>query len=54
MLYNAKDARKYIEKYEFDVILTVSTSPLRYFLEECEDFKVHYKDDMSYIFVRTS
>ncbi len=54
MLYNAKDARKYIDKYDFDVILTVSSSPLRYFLEECEDFTIKYYDDMNYIFVRTS
>ena len=54
MLYNAKNARKYIEKYDFDLILTVSTSPLRYYLEECEDWNIEYQDDMNYIFKRNA
>lgn len=51
-IYNAKNARIYLDKYDFDVILTVSTSPLRYFLEECEDYYIEYYDDMNYIFVK--
>ena len=54
MIYNAKDARKYIEKYDFDLILTVSISPLRYYLEECEDWEIEYHDDMNYIFKKSS
>lgn len=54
MLYNAKNARKYIKKYDFDLILTVSTSPLRYYLEECEDWNIEYQDDMNYIFKRNA
>ena len=41
-----------IEKYDFDVMLTVSTSPLRYYLEKCSDWKIYYSDDMNYIFVK--
>lgn len=51
-IYNTKDTRKYIEKYDFDVIFTVNNSSLRYFLEECEDWKIVYYDDMNYIFTR--
>ena len=54
MLYNAKNAKKYIEMYNFDLILTVSNSPLRYYLEECEDWNVEYQDDMNYIFTKIS
>lgn len=54
MLYTAKNARKYIELYEFDLILTVSNSPLRYFLEECDDWIIQYQDDMNYIFIKAS
>lgn len=51
-IYNVKNPEKYIDKYDFDVILTVSTSPLRYYLENSDNWVVNYKDDMNYIFIR--
>ena len=51
-LYGVRNPDKYIEKYDFDVMLTVSTSPLRYYLEKCSDWKIYYSDDMNYIFVK--
>ena len=44
--------KRKFEKYDFDVMLTVSTSPLRYYLEKCSDWKIYYSDDMNYIFVK--
>ena len=47
-----KDPEELINKYNFDVILTVKTSTLRYYLEDNDNWKITYSDDMCYIFER--
>lgn len=46
------DPREILDKYNFDVILTVKSNALHYYLEEANDYKLYYKDDMCYIFVK--
>lgn len=50
--YLDKDTRAIIEKYDFDVILTTTEHPTHFFIEEMEEYKLYYKDDMCYIFVK--
>ena len=47
-----KNPRELLNKYDFDVILTAKYYPLHYFLEETDDYKLYYSDDMCYIFVK--
>lgn len=44
--------RSIIEKYDFDCLITTKKYPLHYFLDECNDYKLVYEDDMCYIYVR--
>ena len=44
--------RSIIEKYDFDCFITTKKYPLHYFLDECDDYKLVYEDDMCYIYVR--
>ena len=44
--------RNIIEKYDFDCLITTKKYPLHYFLDECNDYKLVYEDDMCYIYVR--
>lgn len=54
-LYNiSSDPEKIIEKYNFDLILTVSRSPLCYYLKQNSNWKISYDDEMNYVFERIS
>lgn len=44
--------REIIEKYNFDVMLTTKNHPLHFFLEEMDEYKLYYSDDMCYIYVK--
>jgi len=46
------DPEEIINKYNFDVILTVSNSTLRYYLEDNDNWEITYSDDMCLIFER--
>lgn len=46
------DPQKMIAKYNFDVMLTVYNTPLRYYLEQDDNWVEYYSDDMCYIFIR--
>jgi hypothetical protein len=45
-----KDPREILNKYDFDVILTTKNHTLHYYLDECEDYKLVYSDNMCYIY----
>ena len=47
-----EDPRKYLEKYDFDVILTTVNKPLHYFLDEMDEYNLYYSDKMCYIYVK--
>ena len=47
-----KDPREILNKYDFDLILTTKNHTLHYFLDECDDYKLIYSDDMCYIYVK--
>ena len=49
-----KDPDELIKKYDFDLILTVSTSPLRYYLDKCNEWKVTYSDQMNYMYEKNT
>lgn len=48
----ARNPQKYIDKYNFDLIITYSSSALRYYLENSDEWIIDYSDNMNYIFVR--
>ena len=48
-----KDPEKLLDKYNFDVILTVYNSPFRYYLDKHEDWKLYYEDERATIFIKT-
>lgn len=43
-----------IKKYDFDVILTVSTSSLHYYLDKSNEWEIYYSDSMNIIYTKTS
>lgn len=52
-LYHVEeDPKLLIEKYNFDVMITIKESPLRYYLEQSDEWETHYSDDMCYIFTK--
>ena len=50
--YLDANPREIIERYDFDVILTTTKHPTHFFIEEMDDYRLYYKDDMCYIFVK--
>lgn len=46
------DPEKILNKYNFDVILTSNTYPLHYYLDQKEDWKLIYNDNMCFIYIR--
>lgn len=54
VIYNVqKDIEKLLSKYDFDVMLTVSRSPLCQYLKQSDKWQIEYKDEMNYIFTKT-
>ena len=54
VIYNVqKDIEKLLSKYDFDVMLTVSRSPLCQYLKQSDKWQTEYKDEMNYIFTKT-
>lgn len=49
-----EDPEKLITKYNFDLMLTVSKSPLCRYLIQNPNWKVLYSDDMNYVFIRNT
>ncbi len=52
LVYLKTDPKEMIEKYNFDVMITFSTSPLKQYLYYSDDWIVDYYDDSAYIFIR--
>ena len=49
-----EDPEKLISKYNFDLMLTVSRSPLCRYLIQNPNWKVLYSDDMNYVFIKNT
>lgn len=46
------DTKALLEKYDFDVILTVKSNQLHYYLDEVEEYELYYSDDMCFIYIK--
>jgi len=52
LFYLKTDPKEMINKYNFDVILTIKNSPLRQFLFYSDEWNIYYYDDTAYIFIK--
>ena len=46
------DTAAFLEKYDFDVILTYKLNQLHYYLDNTDGYELIYSDDMCYIYVK--
>lgn len=48
------DPQIILDKYDFDVLINVKSSPLHYYLEKDENYEKIYEDDMCFIFKKNT